>query len=43
VVYYGAFHVTPHARLLIQQVQPIGGKGELGAALTVGFPWPANL
>jgi hypothetical protein len=43
VVYYGAFHITPHARLLVQQVQPIGGKGALGAALTVGFPWPSNL
>jgi hypothetical protein len=43
VVYYGAFHITQHARFLVQQVQPIGGKGELGAALTVGFPWPANL
>lgn len=43
IVYYGAFHVTKHARLLLQQVQPIGGKGELGGAFTIGFPWPANL
>ena len=43
VVYYTAFNVTPHARLLIQQLQPVGGKAQLGAALTVGFPWPANL
>jgi mono/diheme cytochrome c family protein len=43
VVYYAAFHVTPHARLLIQQVQPTGGTPHLGAALTVGFPWPAHL
>jgi len=42
-VYYAAFHVTPHARLLVQQQQPIGGPGRLGAALTVGFPWPPNL
>jgi hypothetical protein len=43
VVYYAAFHVTRHARLIVQQVQPIGGPGRLGAALTVGFPWPSNL
>lgn len=42
IVYYAAFHVTPHARLLIQQVQTIGGPGHLGAALTVGAPWPPN-
>lgn len=43
IVYYAAFHVTPHARLLIQQVQIPGGAGHLGAALTVGFPWPSKL
>jgi hypothetical protein len=43
MVYYGAFDLTPHARLVVQQVQPIGGKGQLGAAITVGFPWPRNL
>lgn len=43
VVYYFAFHVTPHARLLFQQVQTIGGPGHFGAALTVGAPWPPNL
>ena len=43
MVYYAAFHVTPHARLLIQQVQPVGASGHLGAALTVGFPWPPKL
>lgn len=43
VVYYAAFQVTPHARLLIQQVQTIGGSGHLGAALTVGAPWPPKL
>jgi hypothetical protein len=42
-VYYAAFHVTQHARLLVQQLQPVGGPGRLGAALTVGFPWPPNL
>jgi hypothetical protein len=42
-VYYAAFHVTQHARLLIQQFQPVGGPGRLGAALTVGFPWPPKL
>jgi hypothetical protein len=43
VVYYAAFHVTPHARLLIQEVQTAGGTRHLGAALTVGAPWPPNL
>lgn len=43
MVYYFAFHVTPHARLLFQQVQTIGGVGHFGAALTVGAPWPPKL
>lgn len=43
MVYYVAFHVTPHARLLVQEVQPMNGKAQLGAALTVGFPWPTKL
>ncbi len=43
LVYYGAFQVTPHARLLLQQVQTIGGSGHFGGAVTVGFPWPPNL
>ena len=43
VVYYGAFQVTPHARLVLQQVQTVGGTGNFGGALTVGFPWPRNL
>ena len=43
VVYYGAFLVTPHARLIVQQVQTIGGSGHFGGAVTVGFPWPAKL
>lgn len=43
IVYYAAFHVTPHARLLFQQVQTIGGPGHFGAALTVGAPWPPKL
>lgn len=42
VVFYTAFHITPHARLLIQQQQIVGGPGHLGAALTVGFPWPSK-
>ena len=42
-VYYFAFHVTPHARLLFQQVQTVGGKGHFGAALTVAAPWPPKL
>lgn len=44
MVYYAAFHVTPHARLLLQDLQPFGGgRAQLGAALTVGFPWPYHL
>lgn len=43
MVYYAAMQVTPHARLLVQQVQSAGGAGRFGAALTVGFPWPSNL
>jgi len=43
VVYYFAFQVTPHARLLFQQVQTVGGPGHFGAALTVGAPWPTKL
>jgi hypothetical protein len=43
MVYYFALQVTPHARLVIQQVQTIGGQGHLGAAITVGAPWPPKL
>lgn len=43
MVYYAAVHVTPHARLLVQDVRTIGGTSNLGAALTFGFPWPAGL
>lgn len=43
LVYYAALHVTPHARVLVQQVRNIGGSASFGAALTVGFPWPSNL
>lgn len=43
IVYYAAFHVTPHARLLFQQVQTIGGAAHFGAALTVGAPWPPKM
>ncbi len=44
LVYYAAFHVTPHARLLIQNVQPIGGGiSHLGGALTLAVPWPKGL
>lgn len=43
MVYYYAFQVTPHARLILQQVQTIGGQGHLGGAITVGAPWPPKL
>lgn len=41
-VFYGAFHVTPHARLLLQEVAAPGQPAHFGAALTVGAPWPPN-
>ena len=44
LVLYAAAHVTPHARLLVERRQPLGGgTGSFGAALTVGFPWPSKL
>lgn len=42
LVYYAAFHVTPHARLLFQEVSAPGQPAHFGAALTVGAPWPPN-
>lgn len=43
MVYYFAFQATPHVRLVLQQVQNIGGTANFGAAITVGFPWPPKL
>lgn len=43
MVYYGAWMFTPHTRLIVQQVQNIGGTGHFGAAITVAAPWPPNL
>jgi hypothetical protein len=43
MVYYGAFQVTPHVRLLVQDVAQIGGTSNLGGAVTLAFPWPAHL
>jgi len=41
LLWYAEAHVTPHARVLIQQRRPIpGGPTSLEAALTVGVPWP---
>jgi hypothetical protein len=41
LLWYAEAHVTPHARVLIQQRRPIpGGPTSLDAALTVGVPWP---
>jgi hypothetical protein len=41
LLWYAETHVTPHARLLIQQRRPIpGGPTSLEAALTIGAPWP---
>jgi hypothetical protein len=42
VVYYGGFMITRHARFILQDVQNIGGSNFLGAAVTIGFPWPAG-
>ena len=43
LLWYAEAHVTPHARLLIQQVRPIPlGRTTLQGALTIGFPWPAR-
>lgn len=43
LLWYAEAHVTPHARLLIQQVRPIPfGRTTLEGALTIGFPWPAG-
>ena len=42
-VYYAAFSVMPHARLLLQQVHTLGAGTFFGGALTVGFPWPLKL
>lgn len=41
LLWYAETHVTPHARLLVQQQRPLpGGHSSLQAALTVGIPWP---
>ena len=41
LLWYVEAHVTPHARVLIQQRRPIpGGPTSLEGALTVGIPWP---
>jgi hypothetical protein len=41
LLWYAEAHVTPHARVLIQQRRPIpGGPTSLEGALTVGVPWP---
>jgi hypothetical protein len=43
LLWYAEAHVTPHARLLIQQVRPIPfGRTTLEGALTIGFPRPAG-
>ena len=39
-VYYGAFMLLPDTRLILQNVQTIGGTSHFGGALTVGLPWP---
>jgi hypothetical protein len=41
LLWYVESHVTPHARVLIQQRRPIpGGPASLEGALTIGIPWP---
>jgi len=39
-VYYGAFMLLPDTRLVLQNVQTVGGTGHFGGAITVGLPWP---
>jgi hypothetical protein len=43
MTYYGAFMLFGRARLLLQQVQTIGGTGSFGGALTVAFPAPLKM
>jgi hypothetical protein len=41
LLWYAEAHVTPHARVLVQQRRPIpGGPTSLEGALTIGIPWP---
>lgn len=41
LLWFAEGHVTPHARLLLQQRRPIpGGPTTLEGALTIGVPWP---
>ena len=41
LLWYAEGHLTPHARVLIQQRRPIpGGPASLEGALTIGIPWP---
>jgi len=44
LLWYAEAHVTPHARVLVQQRRPIpGGPTSLEGALTIGVPWPRGL
>jgi hypothetical protein len=41
LLWFAEAHVTPHARVLLQQRRPIpGGPNTLEGALTIGLPWP---
>jgi mono/diheme cytochrome c family protein len=41
LLWYAEAHLTPHARVLIQQRRPIpGGPASFEGALTIGIPWP---
>lgn len=41
LLWFAEGHVTPHARVLVQQRRPIpGGPTTLEGALTIGVPWP---
>jgi hypothetical protein len=41
LLWFAQAHVTPHARLLLQQRRPLpGGPTTLEGALTIGVPWP---
>jgi hypothetical protein len=44
MVFYVGTQVTPHARVILQDVHAFGGhKDALGGAFTIGFPWAFGL
>ncbi|MBV8356170.1 MAG: hypothetical protein JO101_12665 [Candidatus Eremiobacteraeota bacterium] len=42
-VFYAGLLALPNARIVVQRVQPLGGRpGAFGGALTLGLPWPVH-